>query len=117
MKAPPLNGLYLLALYHEGAGYLLVNKQDRGLMVWDTYMGAVQALSKVEPYLGPLNPEILFITPDRHPGVSDLYLNDFILEVCNIPSVADLRLKEIPGVGLVLPTDKDRLDQYKLHIL
>lgn len=110
------NGLFLVALFYQGVGYLLVNKTSKGLMIWDTYMGAAQALVKVEQYLGPLNPEILYVSSEQFPGVSDLHLNDFILEVSGVHSITDIRLKEIPGLGLVYPCLESKLSLYKLHI-
>lgn len=111
-----IDELFMVLLRHQGEGYLLANAQSGALMIWDTYWGVVQALSKVEKYLGPLEPEIIRVTSTTHPGVKDMYLNDFMLEVCSVESTSDIRLKEITGLGLVFPVIEEKAMKYRLIV-
>jgi hypothetical protein len=80
-------------------------------MVWSSFEGLSQAVIKTGGVLKELNPMPVYIPAYLHPGVKDLYLNAFILEVTDKESIADIEFKQLGNLFL-LKVEESFIEKY-----
>jgi len=107
--------IYLLLLTIDSNSYLLCNKSQStpSLMVYSSFQGLCQAIEKTGGMLKQFHPWPIYIPAYLHPGVKDLYLNTFILEVTGKGAISELVFKEGAGL-LLLQVDTALIEKYKM---
>jgi len=107
--------LYLLIL-HTPPGKtpnLLGDLKTKSVMVWDSFEMMKQSIIRTAGMLGIFQPWPVRVTSERFKGISDYYIDDFMMYVQELETKSSLKYKVINDQLLIFPVT-DKIREFKM---